>query len=157
MRIDSLIRRQVDTANLGETVQAIAHRMMQRNVGTLVVVDAAGRPVGIVTDRDLVTRVLAKRRDPAETHVDDVMTRRPYTITEEATADVALLLMSEGGFRRVPVVGADRELVGILSLDDVLRALVADMDRASLVLESQTPERAAALAAGGARAVPSRR
>lgn len=150
MRIDSLIRRQVDTANPAETVQAIAQRMTQRNVGTLVVIDETGNPVGIVTDRDLVTRVLAKRRDAAETHVEDVMTRRPYTVTEEATADVALLLMSEGGIRRVPVVGPDRELVGILSLDDVLRALVADMDRASLVLESQTPERAASLTAGSA-------
>jgi len=141
-------RPRVDTARADETVLAIADRMRQRNVGTIVIVDAEQHPVGIVTDRDLVTRVLADRRDPAETTAADVMTRKPTTVTEHGARDIALLLMKDGGFRRVPVVDADRRLVGVLSLDDVVRTLAADMTtvvgdmaRVAGVLDAQSPER----------------
>jgi CBS domain-containing protein len=143
MRIQHLYRREVDVARPQETVQVAAQRMAQREVGTLVVVDAHSRPVGIVTDRDVVTRVVAPRRDPAETTVEDVMTIRPTTVTKDGAAEAALTLMADGGFRRLPVVGADGTLAGVVSLDDVVRALAAEMGRVSRVLATQTPDRVA--------------
>jgi CBS domain-containing protein len=137
-------RPHVDTARPDETVLAIADRMRQRNVGTVVVVDAERRPVGIVTDRDLVTRVIADRRDPAETTISHVMTKNPTTVTEHGAPRLALVLMKDGGFRRLPVVDADKRLVGVLSLDDVVRTVVADMSRVVGVLDVQTPEVVAA-------------
>jgi CBS domain-containing protein len=137
-------RPHVDTARPEETVLSVADRMRQRNVGTLVVVDRETRPVGIVTDRDLVTRVLADRRDPARTAVEEVMTRDPTTVTEYGAPHIALLLMKDGGFRRLPVVDGERRLVGVLSLDDVVRTLAADMARVAGVLDAQTPELTAA-------------
>ena len=133
----------VDTARREETVQAIADRMRQRNVGTMVVVDREERVVGIVTDRDLVVRVIADRRDPATTTVEDVMTPDPTTVTGHGARDISLLLMRDGGFRRLPVVDDRRRLLGVLSLDDVVRTLVADMARVVGVLDVQTPEKVA--------------
>ncbi len=142
MQLQRICRRRVDLARADDTVRAAAQRFSQRNVGTLVVVDEAKRPVGIVTDRDLVTRVLAMRRDPGETTVGDVMTPRPRTVGEDADPEVALSLMAAGGFRRIPVVDAEGVVTGILSLDDVLRCLVSEMVRTGQVLEAQTPEHA---------------
>jgi CBS domain-containing protein len=143
MRILHVYRREVDIARPEETVQAAAQRMAQRDVGTLVVVDVRSRPVGIVTDRDVVTRVVAPRRDPAETTIEDVMTRRPTTVTAEGAADAVLTLMADGGFRRVPVVAADGTLAGVVSLDDIVRALAAELGRVSRVVATQTPDRIA--------------
>jgi CBS domain-containing protein len=83
----------VDTARPDETIQSVADRMRQRNVGTVVVTDGEDRVVGIVTDRDLVVRVLADRRDPAEVVVEEVMTRNPTTVTEHGAREISLLLM----------------------------------------------------------------
>ena len=134
----------VDTARPGETVQTVADRMRQRNVGTVVVIDREDRVVGIVTDRDLVVRVLADRRDPAETTVEEVMTPNPTTVTRHGARDISLLLMKDGGIRRLPVVDDHRRLLGVLSLDDVVRTLAADMARVVGVLDVQTPEKVAA-------------
>jgi CBS domain-containing protein len=134
----------VDTARRDETVLVIAERMRQRNVGTLVVIDREDRVVGIVTDRDLVVRVIAGRRDPAETTVGDVMTPDPTTVTQHGARDIALLLMKDGGFRRLPVVDDQRRLLGVVSLDDVVRTLHGDMAQIVGVLDVQTPERVAA-------------
>lgn len=136
-------RTHVDTARLDETVQAIADRMRQRNVGTMVVVDREERVVGIVTDRDLVVRVVADRRDPAQVVVEDVMTRNPTTVTEHGAREISLLLMKDGGFRRLPVVDERRRPLGMLSLDDVVRTLAADMARVASVLDVQSPEKLA--------------
>jgi CBS domain-containing protein len=137
-------RTHVDTARKDETVQAIADRMRQRNVGTIVVIDGEDRVVGIVTDRDLVVRVLADRRDPAELTVEEVMTRDPTTVTGHGARDISLLLMKDGGFRRIPVVDDRRRLVGVLSLDDVIRTLASDMAHVVGVLDVQTPEQLSA-------------
>jgi CBS domain-containing protein len=130
----------VDTAKAGETVLAVAERMRQRNVGTVIVVDDEMRPVGILTDRDVVTRVVANRRDPSLTTIREVMTTNPTTVTEHGALQLTLLLMKDGGFRRVPVVDEDRKLVGVVSLDDVMRTIAAEMARVVGVLDVQSPE-----------------
>ena len=82
MSIGRICVRQVDTATPDETVAVVAERMHQRAVGMLVVVNNNDRIVGIITDRDLVSRVLAKGRSPTETLVCEVMTASPTTISE---------------------------------------------------------------------------
>ena len=140
LRERTVHRPHVDTARADETVLAVAERMRQRNVGTLIVTDEERRPVGIVTDRDLVTRVIADCRDPAVALIEEVMTRNPTTVTEHGAPRLALELMRDGGFRRVPVVDSERRLVGVLSIDDVVRTVAADMLRVANVLDVQAPE-----------------
>src|SRR5581483_10766041 len=92
-----------------------------RHVGAVIVV-AERRPVGIVTDRDLTTCVLASGLAP-ETPVRDVMTRDPACARKESGLNDAAQLLREHGVRRLPVVDAQGELHGVITLDDLLALL----------------------------------
>jgi CBS domain-containing protein len=94
-----------------------AGMMRSEDVGVLPVVDG-GRLVGLVTDRDLVLRVLADRKNPMEVSVGDIATTATITVTPDMKLSEARELMEEHKVRRLPVMkGA--ELVGILSIGDV--------------------------------------
>jgi CBS domain-containing protein len=135
----------VDTATFDESAEVAAERMHQRAVGTLVVVNDAAQPIGIITDRDLVTRVLARGRIASETLLREVMTATPTTIPETDTIEAALTLMRRGNFRRVPVVDSNNKLIGLVTLDDILMLLAEEFNDIGSLLERETP-RAAALA-----------
>jgi CBS domain-containing protein len=143
MSVGRICQREVDLAEANESVRAAAQRMHQRNVGTLVVVGHGRRPVGIVTDRDIVTRVVASARNPDETRVADIMTAHPTSVTEETPIESALALMRSGEFRRVPVTIASGELAGVVSLDDILLLLAEEMAAVGELLASETPRSAA--------------
>jgi CBS domain-containing protein len=111
------------------TVVQAASLMRQRHVGDLLVVDDPqdeGVPLGIVTDRDIVIEVLGKGLDPAKTTVGSLM-RTPVVIAHE-TEDTTVVIerMKAHGVRRLPVVAREGEVVGIITLDDLLRVFVAD-------------------------------
>jgi CBS domain-containing protein len=91
--------------------------MKTEDVGALPVVEE-GRLLGLVTDRDLVLRVLAERRDPLQVEVGEIMTRSPVTVTPDMRLSQARDLMEQHEVRRLPVTKAD-ELVGIVSLGDL--------------------------------------
>jgi CBS domain-containing protein len=100
----------------------VAGVMRSHDVGSAPVVDGDGHLVGIVTDRDLVIRVLGDRADPKGVRVGDVATRRSiFTIGPDAQVSEARALMAAERIRRLPVVKGDR-LVGIVSLGDVAEA-----------------------------------
>ena len=117
--IKSVIAKQkVLTSHANTTVRAAAQAMNERNVSSVLVVDA-GRLIGIFTERDAVSRVLAEGRDANATRLSDVMTRHPKTIDPDKPVGHALLMMYEGGFRHVPVV-KDGHPVGLISARDAL-------------------------------------
>jgi CBS domain-containing protein len=99
-------------------VQA-ARIMVEADVGLLVVVDDGDRPVGVVTDRDIVVRAVA----PAKHHatVADVMTRHPVCVRDRATVTEAAQLMADRQCRRLAVTDDAGRITGVLSLDDLLR------------------------------------
>jgi CBS domain-containing protein len=131
--------REVDVINSTDSVRAAAGRMHACKVGTLVVVDNGMRPVGIVTDRDITVRVVAEGRDPSTTPVSDAMTASPKTIREATPIEEALKLMRAGRFRRVPVVGTDGRLVGILCLDDILELLAEEFREIGELIREEQP------------------
>jgi CBS domain-containing protein len=131
--------RDVDTARPEDTVSAAAKRMHQRAVGALVVVNAAQQVVGVVTDRDLVSRMLAKGRSPTDTTVRQVMTLSPKTVTDSTSVETALFIMRAGRFRRLPVVDDDNKLVGLICLDDILMLLAEAFSEVSRLLRRETP------------------
>jgi CBS domain-containing protein len=131
--------RNVDTATRDESVQVAAERMHTRNVGTLVVVNDRDEPIGMITDRDLALRVVGAGRDPFCTLVGQAMTEHPATLGEEATLETAIAAMCAEPCRRLPLVDADGKLVGLLSLDDVLRLLVSDFTQISNLLRRESP------------------
>jgi CBS domain-containing protein len=139
LNVGKICSRDVDLADSDESVYEAAKRMQARRVGTLVVLDDDRRPVGIVTDRDLVLRVLATSKDPETTWVRDVRTSPVYSIAEEATIDDAIGKMRAHRCRRLLVVDRKGALVGIVSLDDVLAILAEQLHGVAALLESEAP------------------
>lgn len=139
MNAGEICVREVDLAEPGESVWRAAQRMRDRAVGTLVIVNLAREPIGIVTDRDLMERVLAEARDPRDTRVESVMTSDPTSIAEGDPIEVALPRMRRGGFRRLPVVNANGALVGLLSMDDVLMVLGEQLAQMGQLVRRETP------------------
>jgi CBS domain-containing protein/RNA polymerase-binding transcription factor DksA len=141
MSVGRICSREVSIAHPGEAVEAAARRMAVHGVGTLVVIDGESRPLGILTDRDLVLRVLAHGLDPRDTTVDAVMTPQPTTIWEHAPIESALASMRAGRLRRLPVVDGAGRLVGIQSLDDALSLLAEELTIIGGLLEGEAAER----------------
>jgi CBS domain-containing protein len=120
--------RPVVIASLGESVAVIARMLRDRGVGSLVVT-REGRPVGIVTDRDLALRVVAEGRDPVTTRVDDVVTYDPIVLRETDTLEAASRCMEEHGVRRLPIVDDEGRVTGIITADDLLVAMTRQLGR----------------------------
>lgn len=117
----------------GATVREAAKLMQERNVGSVLVMEA-GRLEGILTERDVVQRVVAAGREPDATRLAEVMTRDPDTVRPEATAMDALRLMQDGGYRHLPVV-EDGRVVAVVSRRDFLGVEKARLDEETAVWE----------------------
>jgi CBS domain-containing protein len=128
VKVGELCVRRVEVAEPGESARDAARRMIEAGAGSLVVVDQLRRPLGIVTDRDLMARCLVAARDAARTRVADVMSAPAVWARESLPADDAALEMARLRVRRLPVVDDRDRLVGILALDDLL---AASLDAAS--------------------------
>jgi predicted transcriptional regulator len=139
MSVGRICVRSVDVAEMDESATVAAQRMHARNVGTLVVVDKEQRPLGVVTDRDLVVRVLAESRDPNQTIISEVMSRLPHTVNEEMPIEEALGIMRFGPYRRLPVINREGCLVGILSLDDIIDLLAEEFGEIGKLLRKESP------------------
>jgi len=112
----------VVTASVQMTVEQAARAMRSKNVGALVVVNA-GRPVGMLTDRDVAVEVVAKGLDPDTARVGDVMHKRPITIREDLGIFDAARVFARTGVRRLPVVTKSGVLVGVITVDDLIMLL----------------------------------
>lgn len=123
---DVIANRKPFTAPGRTTIASAAQRMKEHNVGALMVVER-GRLTGIFTERDALFRVLAEGRDPATTHIADVMTTKPRTIDPDKAIGHALLMMYDGGFRHVPVV-EDGKPLGMISARDALGPELQEFD-----------------------------
>jgi CBS domain-containing protein len=128
------------------TVKAAAEEMHARQVGSLIVADTAAIgsvPRGIVTDRDLVTRIMAFGRDAGVTTVAKVMSYPLVTCQAETELSEAIRTMRARGVRRLPVLDAGGNLIGILTADDALAALaeeLSDLARALMTDREARPE-----------------
>jgi CBS domain-containing protein len=138
MPLVDCIRSDVVTASPDERVGDIARMMDEMNVGS-VVIESDGCPVGIVTDRDLALRVCARNIDPESTSVRDVMTSDPFVVDRNDTLWNVMECAREQGVRRFPVVDDDRRLVGIITMDDVVRILASEMNCVTDIIQSSVP------------------
>lgn len=139
MSAGSICTRVVVTAAPAENVLAVARRMEERNVGTVVVVGPDLVPLAIVTDRDIVLRCVARELDPGETPVSLVMTAGVRTVAESTPIEDALEEMARAGARRLVVTGADGRLAGILALDDIVEVLATEAVRLARLLRKESP------------------
>lgn len=94
--------------------------MTKANCGSVLIIDTAGTMLGILTERDLMTRVLAKALDPQTTRVTEVMTPDPQTVGPDTKVSEAVLIMIEHGFRHLPIVSPASRILGVFSVRDAL-------------------------------------
>jgi CBS domain-containing protein len=94
--------------------------MTKANCGSVLIIDGAGLMQGILTERDLMTRVLAKALDAEKTLVSEVMTHHPQCVAPEMTVPDAVLIMLERGFRHLPIVSSSGKILGVFSVRDAL-------------------------------------
>ncbi len=101
-----------------DSIRDAARIMAREDTGVVPVVDGR-KVVGMVTDRDIVVRLVAEGKDPADARVNDYMTKSVRSVKEDMPVTEVLSVMSSAQIRRVPVVNASDELVGIVSIGDI--------------------------------------
>lgn len=137
MTIRELVRTDVITVEPGTSVQDIAKRMRDEKVGS-VVVEEGGKPVGIVTDRDLALRILGDGEDPSTLSAEDVMTRDPATADMDDGVYDLVSRMCEAEVRRMPVT-ENGSLAGIITMDDLLVLLSSEFSHMASVVQAESP------------------
>ncbi len=108
-------------------LEEVAALMLENDCGEIPVVDSLGRPIGVVTDRDICCRVVARGMSPSDLDASDCMTTPCITIQNNATIDDCVRLLEEHMIRRVPVVDDTGRCCGIVSQADVAQCVDADL------------------------------
>lgn len=119
MLIGEFCTKEVVTALGDETLYDAAKKMWDHGVGTVVIVDEEGAPIGIITDRDVAMKGVAQM-DPTWAPLNAMMAQEIVVLHQDRDLFEATRIMSEQGIRRIPVVDDDGKLAGILSIDDVM-------------------------------------
>lgn len=149
MSISDFSVHNVVCASRDATALEASRLMRHHHVGDVVVVEepeGMRKPVGIVTDRDLVVEVMAGGVDPNVVKLGELLLRAPVTVNRNASYAETVRLMAVNGVRRMPVVDSNGALVGIITLDDMLRQLASPLaalaDLASRARHFETQTRA---------------
>ena len=119
--------RRLYSVDAGRTVLEAARYMMEHNVGAVPVL-RNGELAGILSERDIMNRVVAVGRTPGTTAVSEVMTANPRAVAADESIEECLFIMREFGFRHLPIVDG-RELKGLVSLRDILMRQAAEIER----------------------------
>ncbi len=137
MKVSEILKRKggkVWTIGPDDTVRAALEVMAEKHIGALVVTEDV-IPIGIFSERDYARKVVLRGRASDTSQIREVMTSDPCCIPPERTADECMALMTEKRIRHLPVV-VDRQLVGIISIGDVVKTVLADREFAIQQLES---------------------
>jgi len=137
VNIDDIIQTDVVTAQTDTPVPELSSKMAQEDVGSVVVVED-DQPVGIVTDR-MIALELESEGNLSDKKVEDVVSEGLETGTSTLTVFEVLNRMSSENIRRFPIVNEDGELQGIITLDDILVLLGTELERATEIIQTQSP------------------
>ncbi|MCU4753588.1 CBS domain-containing protein [Halobacteria archaeon AArc-curdl1] len=136
MAITEMATTDVVTASTETDVRELLEHMDEQSVGSVVITDG-NEPVGIVTDR-MIAMAFRENDSIDDLSTDDIMTSDLLTLEDDTTHFEALEMMSSEGIRRLPIVDADGSLAGIITLDDMLMVMAAELSNASDVIAQQT-------------------
>lgn len=140
MSLESLCRREIVCVNRTTKVIAATKMMEEKNVGCVVVVDT-DKPVGILTDRDVMIRLVNNGLEAEKTPVSDIMSQEIITLNQGTGLYEALeqIKDSKSCVRRFPIVDDNGSIKGIITLDDVIYLLGKEMSDVSEIIESERP------------------
>ncbi len=150
MSIKGLCRKEVLTVKPGTTIENVTRIMEEKNIGCVIVsLDGTdwkemgirgAKGFGIVTDRDIALKVINNRIDPKKTPIDSIMTKRNLVVLRE---DMGLLealdQVRNAAVRRFPVVDAEGNLEGIITIDDIIQLMGREMADVAQVIENEGP------------------
>lgn len=122
MNVEGIMVKKVITVDKDETVSNAVNRMNEHGIGCLIVVGER-IAVGILTERDLLKRVLARAKDPRETRVHEVMTQPLICVSPDTDIDKAKAVMSRFRIKKLPVVDGEGHLVGLITVTDIANSL----------------------------------
>lgn len=125
-RVASLVSRPPVTVEPTATLREVLQRLHDSGVGCVVVV-AERRPVGVFSERDVLLKIGANAAAAGDEPVSRFMTANPQTLPLDAKIAFAVQRMDVGGFRHIPIVSPDNELVGVISVRDILRHLTESL------------------------------
>jgi CBS domain-containing protein len=140
MSIGEFCNRDVIVVEQNCTILEASRLMRKNHVGALVIVasgDGVNRPVGVITDRDLVVEVMAVDLAPQAVLVGEVMTETLYSVRESEGVFESMRLMRDHGVRRLPVVDNRGGLQGIVAIDDLIALLAEEMNELSRSIENE--------------------
>lgn len=135
--IKEVVNREVITISPSSPVSEAAHMMMNEDIGALVITDAESKPVGMITDRDIVVSVIAEGMSPDGVTVEEIMSRNLITVDEDTDIFEMLRLLSENSVRRLPVTRLGR-LTGIVSVDDLIVIVATELVNVAMALSSKS-------------------
>ncbi|UCC28506.1 MAG: CBS domain-containing protein [Candidatus Bathyarchaeota archaeon] len=119
LKVEDAMIRDVIAVDATSTVKEAVEIMNEHEIGCLVVIENH-RLIGILTERDVLKRVLAATKDPKKTKVGEIMTTRVFTVSPETDLEEAARLMFENDVKKLPVVSKGK-LVGLVTLTDLAR------------------------------------
>lgn len=134
MLIEDLITRSPVTVHRDARLSEAAERMDEHDVGSVVVVDDARRPVGVVTDRDIALHMADGVEDPT---VERIMSLGPVTVDRNADVEACVERMEGGEVRRIVVLDDEGQVLGVVSLDDVVIHLANTLDRVARLIRAE--------------------
>ena len=140
MRVAEVMSRGVDTVAPTATVQDAATQMAEFDVGA-VLVGEEDALVGIVTDRDIILRVVVEGRHPAKVRVKDIMSRSLFTCNEDDSIESVIAEMRERQIRRMPVLDEAGKTIGIVTLSDLAKAITGPEQIQEAIREISEPHR----------------
>src|SRR4029079_7228126 len=121
MKVQDLMTSPVKTCRTSALLGDAAQIMLRQHCGCVPIVDGRGRLAGMLTDRDICLAVAARRQNPSEIPVRDVMSPDIVTCRLDDDVDAVLVAMKENRVRRIPIVDEDGHVKGLISIDDVMR------------------------------------
>jgi CBS domain-containing protein len=130
LKVGDIMTKNVVVVPLGEGLFEATRQMKKHEIGSVIVVDSIqGRKAkGIITERDIVYKVIVKKLDPYKITVDEVMSKPLRVVKPETTIEEAAKAMRENRIKRLPVVNDDNELIGIISEGDIMKIFPVVVD-----------------------------
>ncbi len=130
LRVGDIMTKKVIVVPFGKTILEVAKMMKKNSIGSVIVVeDKEGKHAkGIITERDIVYKILAKGSDPYKVNAEDIMSRPLRVVKPDTTIEDAAKAMRENRIKRLPVVNDDNELIGLLSEGDIMKIFPVVVD-----------------------------
>ena len=119
---------EIHSVSPDKTVYYALKLMARVNIGALLVKEN-NKIAGVISERDYARKIILQRKSSAETKVSEIMSSNVVTISPELTVDEAMIVMTNKGVRHLPVLDSQNQLTGLVSIGDLVKAVIEDQKR----------------------------